>query len=154
MMTLGGARSAHGMALAGLVVVNDVRRVSVTVLLAFFCGMGCERSKPESVAAEAPQKPLSGEDIYRDKCRSCHGSLGTGSEHVPALIGDRRAPSIEELGARLHTGGERMPSFKSISREDIESVAMYLRTVGGDGPWPEQHEHSHEHGCPLKGDAP
>src|SRR5262245_306726 len=69
-------------------------------------------------AADAP----AGAQVYRQKCASCHGPAGQGTEkHPEALAGDR---SVAELGKFI---AKRMPENDpgSLSKEEAERVAAY-----------------------------
>jgi mono/diheme cytochrome c family protein len=100
---------------------------------------------------------LTGEDLYRLNCRSCHGPDGEGSPpDVNSLIGpvqgtapdriqDRMAARgrtipedlAVELAAqakegildRLQNGGEKMPPFRHLRGEEVEALFGYLRRL-------------------------
>jgi cytochrome c553 len=72
-----------------------------------------------AVAAEAP----SGEQIFRQKCASCHGAAGEGTKkHKEPLVGDRALPELTKVIAK--TMPENRPG--SLSAEEAERVAAYI----------------------------
>ena len=74
------------------------------------------------VLADGPV--LTGEQIYRQKCASCHGASGEGTEdHYPRpLIGERPVASLARLIAK--TMPEDAPG--ECVGEDAEKVAAYI----------------------------
>lgn len=122
------------------------------------------RPTSKLVRFERPDPPalteafvLTGADLYRLSCRSCHTAAGTGSApEVSSLIDPIRATSaeltlrqMEERGRaippelaetlasqaantffqRLEHGGERMPVFDHLSAGEIESLVLYLEKL-------------------------
>lgn len=102
---------------------------------------------------------LSGADLYRLDCRSCHGPTGEGAPpEIPSLLGPVRATSAaatldrmkargtpidadmaKELASqaeadvrkRLREGGEKMPSFGHLRGEEVEALLGYLQQLAG-----------------------
>ena len=98
---------------------------------------------------------LAGVDLYRLNCRACHGPNGDGAPpEIRSLIGPVQgtSPSLikermkkmgrpiddelaKELAAqaeqgirdRLHKGGEKMPPFMHLDREEIDTLLQYLQ---------------------------
>ena len=77
---------------------------------------------PASVFGDGPV--LTGEQIYRQKCASCHGPTGEGTEdHYPRpLIGERPVASLARLIAK--TMPEDAPG--ECVGEDAQKVAAYI----------------------------
>ena len=77
---------------------------------------------PRSAFADGPV--LTGEQIYRQKCASCHGASGEGTdEHYPRpLIGERPVASLARLIAK--TMPEDAPG--ECVGKDAERVAAYI----------------------------
>ena len=75
-------------------------------------------------AARADSPGLTGEQIYRQKCASCHGASGEGTEeHYPRpLIGERPVQSLARLIAK--TMPEDAPG--ECVGEDAQKVATYI----------------------------
>jgi hypothetical protein len=70
-------------------------------------------------AAETP----TGEQVYRERCASCHGKSGEGSEDYPrSLAGDRSVPQLTRLIAK--TMPEDDPG--TCVGEEAEKVAAYI----------------------------
>ncbi|RMD90901.1 MAG: hypothetical protein D6813_08485 [Calditrichaeota bacterium] len=110
---------------------------------------------------------LSGSDLYRLNCQSCHGPDGTGAPpEIKSLIDPVRGMSptlimkrMEERGRpideafarelasqaeatlrqRLQEGGEKMPPFKHLSGDEVEALIEYLKELAGL-PEEERHE--------------
>jgi mono/diheme cytochrome c family protein len=102
---------------------------------------------------------LSGADLYRLNCRSCHKPDGAGvPPEINSLIGPVQATSpvmirmqmkqrgIEldaktvhtlvsqaqaALRARLENGGERMPPFRRLAPEEVDALLAYLEELAG-----------------------
>jgi mono/diheme cytochrome c family protein len=110
---------------------------------------------------EALDRPmtLSGADLYRLNCQSCHNVEGVGTPpEILSLIDPVRATSPELLKAkmeerglpvdkaqiasmtsqaeaglrkRLEKGGEKMPAFAHLEGAEIEALLGYLRALAG-----------------------
>jgi mono/diheme cytochrome c family protein len=102
---------------------------------------------------------LSGADLYRVSCRSCHKPDGTGTENeIHSLIGPVQATSFQwmadsmrargrsvdaafirqlttanesDLRARLRQGGHNMPAFGQISDQEYRVLRPYLDQLAG-----------------------
>src|SRR3954452_16201932 len=66
---------------------------------------------------------VTGEQIYRDRCVSCHGKTGEGTKKAPdPLVGDRSVPQLADFIARTMPKGAK----ETCSREDAGKVAAYI----------------------------
>jgi mono/diheme cytochrome c family protein len=102
---------------------------------------------------------LSGADLYRLNCRSCHKADGSGAPpEINSLIGPVQATSSvmiraqmkqrgleldartlnqlvsqaqASLRARLQNGGEKMPPFGRLAREEVAALLAYLEQLAG-----------------------
>ncbi|MEP6995041.1 MAG: c-type cytochrome [Acidobacteriota bacterium] len=102
---------------------------------------------------------LSGADLYRLSCESCHEPAGTGvPPEINSLIGPVQATSpvlirqqmkqrgidigtkmVRDLSsqaeaairARLTNGGTKMPPFRHLQRAELDSVFAYLNLLAG-----------------------
>lgn len=102
---------------------------------------------------------LTGADLYRVNCQSCHGPDGTGSPpEIKSLLDPVRGASptlilqrMEKLGRsideemarelaagaeatlrqRLEKGGEKMPPFKHLRGDEVEALFEYLKELAG-----------------------
>ncbi len=125
---------------------------------------GIARREPQlaehqTVQALAETFDLTGADVYRMDCRSCHGPEGDGSPpEIRSLIGPAQGTSpalierrMEQRGApiseamatqlasqaekasrdRLQHGGEKMPSFGYLRQEEVAALLGYLRQLAG-----------------------
>jgi mono/diheme cytochrome c family protein len=77
----------------------------------------------------------SGEEIYRERCASCHGGDGGGGSGPP-LEGVADRLSLDDQIAVVTDGRAEMPAWgDTLSEDDIAAVVDYQRTVlspGGD----------------------
>jgi mono/diheme cytochrome c family protein len=102
---------------------------------------------------------LTGEDLYRLNCQSCHGPGGVGlppeiksllgpvEGTSPDLIQDRMKklgrPIDEKLARelassaeasirqRLNQGGEKMPPFRHLRGDEVDALISYLKVLAG-----------------------
>jgi mono/diheme cytochrome c family protein len=111
--------------------------------------------------AERPQDGflISGSDLYRFNCRSCHKPDGAGvPPEINSLIGPVQATSAVMIRAqmkqrgidldaktvdmlvsqaraalrtRLQNGGEKMPPFRYLAPEEVDSLLAYLEKLAG-----------------------
>ncbi len=84
---------------------------------------------------------VDGEAVYRQKCSSCHGSIGTGapglfpplngnpnvadSDYVAGVIRNGLSGEIEVLG---QTYNGQMPAFANLSDDEIAAVTAFMQT--------------------------
>ncbi len=96
--------------------------------LTFFCSyaawLAVLASVPAQRSARADGPILTGAEIYRQKCASCHGASGEGTDdHYPRpLIGERPVQSLANLIAK--TMPEDAPG--ECVGEDAQKVATYI----------------------------
>lgn len=84
-------------------------------------------------AAQAPD----GQALYRQNCRTCHGSTGTPTsrmaEMYPAIkpFGELAGVGADSIVTLLVNGaGENMKSFKDkLSPDEMKAVAQYVLTL-------------------------
>lgn len=98
---------------------------------------------------------LTGADLYRLNCRSCHGPAGAGAPpEIPSYVGPVQGASaalirrrlearggdvddafVRELAAegektlrvRVRNGGERMPAFPHLEGSEVDALIWYLK---------------------------
>jgi cytochrome c5 len=128
-------------------------------------GKGPGRPAPRPSLAEQLRHgvEITGEDLYRYGCRSCHGAGGAGlpPEILPITTGVLATSVVvqtrigEEAGEadsrdaaqraeraqlalrhRLQEGGGAMPSFDHFSADEVELLLGYLRQISGVGVEP------------------
>lgn len=106
-----------------------------------------------------PSLMLTGADLFRLNCASCHGESGAGSppeirsvigpvqatspEWVrqkmrsrgisidPAMARDLASQSERAFRDRLRNGGERMPSFPHLQPPEVDALLAFIRGLGG-----------------------
>ncbi len=105
---------------------------------------------------------LTGSDLYRLNCQSCHGPDGKGSPpEIKSLIGpvqgtsasfvaermngmgrpisaamarDLAANADSILRQRLQKGGEKMPPFQHLRGDEVNALIQYLQELAGVSP--------------------
>jgi len=87
---------------------------------------------------------LSGEDLYRINCRSCHGvgARGLGPD-IPSVLARVTGAAQQKAGGdatgelgirhRLLVGGQVMPAMAHLTDAEVEALLGYLATVAGTG---------------------
>jgi mono/diheme cytochrome c family protein len=108
---------------------------------------------------------LSGADLYRLNCQSCHRAEGTGSPpEIKSVLGLVQGSSLElvrrhlqqagtspgsaaraqatraraDLYQRIRKGGQRMPALAHLQESDIDAVYAYLTLLAGAPDAPPQ----------------
>jgi mono/diheme cytochrome c family protein len=109
---------------------------------------------------------LSGADLYRLNCQSCHRAEGTGSPpEIKSVLGLVQGSSLElvrqhlekegkasaasaaraqatraraDLYQRIQKGGQRMPAFAHLQEADINAIYAYLTRLAGAPDAPPQ----------------
>jgi cytochrome c551 len=78
----------------------------------------------------APHEDASGEEIYAQLCARCHGSDLSGGV-APGLGPDSNAATEDDeyLEFTVSNGRGRMPSFPSLSTEQLDRLVGYIREV-------------------------
>jgi mono/diheme cytochrome c family protein len=120
---------------------------------------------PSVLPAPDPPGPgilLTGSDLYRVSCSSCHGASGAGAPpEIRSVFGPTQATSAEfliervrarglsleprtardmaaqaekSIRDRLHDGGERMPSFEHLDAAEVDAILDHLRELAGVRP--------------------
>jgi mono/diheme cytochrome c family protein len=80
----------------------------------------------------APDEDATGEEIYAQLCARCHGADLSGGV-APPLGSDSNAATEhdEYLEFTVSNGRGRMPSFPSLSEQQIDRLVGYIREVQG-----------------------
>lgn len=97
---------------------------SVTTLAVVIALTGCSLG--------GPAEDASGEEIYAELCARCHGtdlSGGVGPGLGPGSNG--ASESDEYLEFTIVNGRGRMPSFPSLSDQQVDRLVAYMREVQG-----------------------
>lgn len=68
-----------------------------------------------------------GEDVFSRNCAACHGAEGEGAQGPELASGTRTIANKDRLIRQILRGGERMPSFKQLSDNDVAAVATFVR---------------------------
>ena len=88
---------------------------------------------------------LTGEDLFRINCRSCHGvgAKGLGAD-IPSVLAKIRGAAQQAAGGdtsgelsvrhRLLVGGQVMPSMAHLTAAESDLLLGYLGAIAGTGP--------------------
>ena len=111
--------------------------------------------RTDAAAALDESFGLTGADLYRLNCRSCHGPAGAGTPpEIPSYVGpvqgtsaalirrrlearggevddafvrDLAADGEQTLRERVQKGGERMPAFPHLEGNEVDALIWYLK---------------------------
>jgi len=80
-----------------------------------------------------------GAAIYQAQCAKCHGDTGKADTtigkamKVPPLAGDPNVQKMTDadVAARIKGNAKHPPTVKSLSDDDINAVAAYVRQLAG-----------------------
>lgn len=74
-----------------------------------------------------------GRAIYQRQCSLCHGANRAGSPpQFPSLVDIGSRLTTEQLDARIHDGGGRMPAFPDIRGNQLRALVAYLNEKSAD----------------------
>ena len=102
-----------------------MKRMSPWLLLfAFLVSVNCFADSTDSAA------------LYKSKCAMCHGPDGTGNAMGQKLgVKSYKSPDIQkqsnaDLKNTITNGKGKMPSYKSLTPEQIDGLVKYIRELG------------------------
>ena len=80
-----------------------------------------------------------GAAIFKEQCAKCHGDTGQSDTtigkamKVPALAGDANIQKMSEadVAARIKGNAKHQPTIKSLTDDDINAVAAYVKQLAG-----------------------
>src|SRR5690242_6726952 len=79
-------------------------------------------------AAPTAANPAAGQALFAKLCSGCHGADGHGTEHGPALVGNRRVPqSPDKIRDLIHSGipAAGMPAF-NLPADQLTALASLV----------------------------
>jgi cytochrome c6 len=78
-----------------------------------------------------------GEATYKSKCQACHGPDGKGETPTGKAMKVKDFSSEEiqkmsdaDLSAAISNGKGKMPSYKSLSADQVKDLVAYIRSLG------------------------
>ena len=82
---------------------------------------------------------VDGASVFKEQCAKCHGDTGKADTtigkamKVPALAGDANIQKMSavEVAARIKGNAKHPPTVKSLSDDDINAVAAYVKQLAG-----------------------
>lgn len=112
-------------------------------------GRGAGAYGPPPATANGPTAPtalpinqrttVTGEDLYRYSCQSCHGPRGSGTPPEIKSVVPLIAQGLKTRGdlyKRIHSGGQRMPSREQLTDADVDVLYGYLNQLAGHSTAP------------------
>lgn len=100
-------------------------RRSAATLLVLVALTGCSLG--------GPAEDATGEEIYAELCARCHApDLGGGVGPALGSGSNAAAESDEYLEFTITNGRGRMPSFPSLSEQQVDRLVTYIREVQGE----------------------
>jgi mono/diheme cytochrome c family protein len=80
-----------------------------------------------------------GAAIYQQQCAKCHGDTGKADTtigkamKVPPIVGDANIEKMSEsdVAARIKENTKHPPTIKSLSAEDVDAAAAYVKQLAG-----------------------
>ncbi|MGC2399375.1 MAG: PQQ-binding-like beta-propeller repeat protein [Acidobacteriaceae bacterium] len=100
----------------------------LSVLFLFLPGVQGQPPPPVPLPAGSPQ--AAGQQVFEQRCASCHGTTGGGGEFAPSIIERVPLRTDEELVNLLHNGlPSGMPAFPDIVDPQRASLISFLRTL-------------------------
>jgi len=118
-------------------------KLIVAALLLPLCMTLAYRSPAQDNAVRSASKSggqgsavaAAGRKSYETHCSMCHGLDARGGEHAPGIANSREVQGKSDKALfQIIRGGlpaAGMPSFPTLSENEVESVVKYLRTLGG-----------------------
>ncbi len=75
--------------------------------------------------------------LFKSKCAMCHGATGTADTPMAKSLGIKsyKSPEVQkesdaDLKATITNGKGKMPSYKTLTPEQIDGLVKYIRTLG------------------------
>ena len=101
------------------------RMSSWLLLVAFVVSANCFADSTDSAA------------LFKSKCAMCHGPDGTGNTTMGQKLGIKsyKSPDIQkqsdaDLKNAITNGKGKMPSYKSLTPEQVDGLVKYVRELG------------------------
>ena len=102
-----------------------MKRIAPCLLLfTFLIGVNCFADATDSAA------------LFKSKCAMCHGPDGTGNPMGQKLgVKSYKSPEIQkqsdgDLQKTITNGKGKMPSYKTLTPEQVDGLVKYVRELG------------------------
>ncbi len=70
---------------------------------------------------------LTGKDVYRLNCASCHGADRTGDpSHYPTLLNIEGKLSSKEIREIIEYGKDAMPAFHHLTQQEVSAIMAFM----------------------------
>lgn len=107
------------------------------LLIGLVLGPGISWAAGAPPAAMAREASL-GQELYGERCSSCHGLLGQGTDQGPSLAGAGPAAVDFMLSTgRMPLADPRQPMLRQsprFTRREIDALLAYIASLGSGGP--------------------
>ncbi len=87
-------------------------------------------SSDDTGSTTGTEDPLTGEELYRLHCASCHGEDGGGTSSGPGLAGEVSRHSDADLIGVILDGKHDMPAI-DVTEDEAGQIVDYLRELFG-----------------------
>src|SRR5664280_1732126 len=101
------------------------RMLSVLLFFAVIVSLNCLADSTDAAA------------LFKSKCAMCHGPDGTGNTTMGQKLGIKsyKSPDIQkqsdaDLKNAITNGKGKMPSYKSLTPEQVDGLVKYVRELG------------------------
>ncbi|HUW01122.1 MAG TPA: cytochrome c [Acidimicrobiales bacterium] len=106
---------------------------SAVFVIALFANEPADPASDPSGEIGPTTESADGQDLYGRRCAGCHGADGQGS--VGPRLGGGAAienfPDPADQATVIRNGRGGMPSFSSLSDEEIDALVVYTRDLPG-----------------------
>ncbi len=102
------------------------------ILLSIFTLQGCQ-----TLNRQLGSETVDGKQLYATNCAACHGAYGRGGVGVPLALNDFLKNSSDEflaMSIRVGRPGRVMPSFWSLTEQEIQAIVGVIRSWGPKSP--------------------
>ncbi|HVP54699.1 MAG TPA: cytochrome c [Candidatus Eisenbacteria bacterium] len=101
------------------------KQSALVLVFALFISINCVADAGDAAA------------LFKSKCAMCHGPDGTASTPMAKNLGIKsyQSPEVQkqsdaDLKNTIVNGKGKMPSYKSLTQEQVQGLVKYIRTLG------------------------
>ncbi len=101
-------------------------RLSLFMVLPFVGLLACTPAAKDDTQDSSGVPGLSGANLYRTYCSSCHAEDGTGTVQAPPLQDEVESESVESLIRTILEGDDDMEPV-DVTQEEAEAIVDFLK---------------------------
>jgi mono/diheme cytochrome c family protein len=101
-------------------------RLSLLQVLPFVGLLACTPASKDDTQDSSSVPVVTGADLFRTYCSSCHAEDGTGTEQGPALQEEVERESVESLIRTILLGDDDMEPV-DVTQAEAEAIVDYLK---------------------------